>query len=126
MPPPAGSPEEDELTDAQQEQLRAALLQLQAELTELVGALTEASEVVDLDQPIGRLSRMDAIQQQHMSAANKKATELRLKQIQQALNVMDAGDYGYCRKCDEPVGWRRLKARPEAAFCVRCQSAIER
>jgi DnaK suppressor protein len=126
MPPPAGSPEPEELTDAQQDMLRADLLRIQQELTTLLGALSEAAEVVDLEQPIGRLSRMDAIQQQHMSAANKDATELRLKQIQQALNVMDAGDYGFCRKCDEPVGWRRLKARPEAAFCVRCQTAIER
>jgi DnaK suppressor protein len=123
---PAGSPEPDELTDAQQAELRGALLRLQQELTSLLGSLTEAAEVVDLEQPIGRLSRMDAIQQQHMSAANKQATELRLKQIQQALNVMNEGGYGSCRKCDEPIGWRRLKARPEAAFCVRCQSAIER
>ena len=123
---PPGSSEPDELSDAQTTQLREALLQLQQELTALLRPLGEAAEVVDLDQPIGRLSRMDAIQQQHMSAANKQSTELRLKQIQQALNQMDEGEYGYCRKCDEPVGWRRLKARPEAAFCVRCQSAIER
>ena len=118
--------EDEELSDAQLEELQHDLVALKQQLQRLVLSLGEAAEVVDLEQPIGRLSRMDAIQQQHMSVANKQSTELRLKQVQQALNQMKEGEYGMCRKCDEPVGWRRLKARPEAAFCVRCQSVIER
>jgi DnaK suppressor protein len=116
----------EELTSEQEQELVAALRALQGELEQLLGHLATGAETVDLDQPIGRLSRMDAIQQQQMSAANKRTTELRLKLVGQALQAADAGDYGVCRKCDEPIGYRRLAARPEAALCVACQGASER
>lgn len=115
----------DELTDEQKAELIASLRALQEELQGLLGALSAGAETVDLDQPIGRLSRMDAIQQQQMSAANKRTTELRLKLVTQALRVAAEGDYGCCRKCEEPVGYRRLRAKPEAALCVACQGAAE-
>jgi DnaK suppressor protein len=115
----------EELTPEQEKELRADLEALQTELSGLLGALAEGAQTVDLDEPIGRLSRMDAIQQQQMSAANKRTTELRLKLVAQSLRIFAEGEYGLCRRCEEPIGYPRLKAKPEAAFCVDCQSAKE-
>ena len=36
------------------------------------------------------------------------------------------GSYGFCRLCEEPIGFKRLQAKPEAPFCVNCQSRHER
>ncbi len=50
---------------------------------------------VDLGLPIGRLSRVDAIQQQHMALAVAAAQEQRIHQITAALAAVSAGTYGY-------------------------------
>ncbi len=118
--------EDDTLTEPQLGELTKALTSLQAELEASLSARAESSKPVDLDQPIGRLSRMDAMQQQQMAAANKRSAELRLQLVFASLSAMDEGDYGYCRKCEEPIGYARLSARPEAPFCLGCQSQRER
>jgi DnaK suppressor protein len=69
---------------------------------------------------------MDAIQQQHMAQAGTAALERRLSQINAALAAADSGTYGYCRRCGEPVGYKRLKAKPETPFCLRCQADSEK
>jgi DnaK suppressor protein len=86
---------------------------------------SDATATVDLDQPIGRLSRMDAIQQQKMAVEQRRRIELRRGQLRRALGWLEDGGYGYCRRCEEPIGFRRLKARPETAFCLGCRSSIE-
>jgi DnaK suppressor protein len=42
-----------------------------------------------------------------------------------ALSTFDRGEYGLCRKCEEPIGYRRLSAKPEAPFCLECQRAVD-
>lgn len=42
--------------------------------------------------------------------------------IDRALAKIDAGTYGICEKCGEPIPKERLKALPYAALCVRCKS----
>jgi len=118
--------EEVELTDAQTRGLRAALESAQAELNAALGARQASAKPVDLDEPIGRLSRMDAMQQQQMAAANKRNADLRLQLVRAALAALDDDEYGYCRLCEEPIGYGRLSARPEAPFCLKCQSQRER
>ncbi len=81
---------------------------------------------VDLGLPIGRLSRMDAMQQQHMAQAGVSALERRLNQIASALAAVASGTYGFCRRCEEPIGYKRLKAGPETPSCLRCQAESEK
>lgn len=119
-------PSMDELTDGEVEELRRELRALRSELAALLSSSREASRPVDLDQPIGRLSRVDAMQQQSMLVANRRAAQVRQQQVEAGLHRVEDGDYGLCVSCGEPIGYRRLKARPEAPFCLRCQSARER
>jgi len=116
----------DELTPEQIEEMRSALQERQAELRHLLEVTIDGTRPVDLREPIGRLTRMDAIQQQKMSAANRRSSEVRLQQVTVALEAIARGVYGACRKCEDPIGHRRLKARPEAPYCVGCQDAIDR
>ncbi len=117
---------DDELTETQIDELRAALEALELELTASLKSAAEGAKVVDLDQPIGRVSRIDAIQQQKMAEASKEKQQLRMGQVRVALAAMESGEYGDCRSCDEPIGYRRLRARPESPFCLRCQGGRER
>ena len=116
----------DELTDAQLTELRADLLALKAELEALLDSTGDGVQPVDLEEPIGRLSRMDAIQQQKMAQANRARNATRLQMVRAALAADPEDEYGWCKRCEEPVGYGRLKSRPETPFCVTCQAAFER
>jgi DnaK suppressor protein len=116
----------DELTGEQIDELRDDLERLRGELKRLLDATKEGTRPVDLDQPIGRLTRMDAIQQQKMAVANRQSAGLRLQQVERGLQAIERDEYGVCRKCEETINMRRLKARPEAQYCLGCQDAIDR
>ena len=49
-----------------------------------------------------------------------------LVKIQESLREIDSGDYGYCRDTGEPIGLRRLLARPTATLSVEAQERRER
>lgn len=85
------------------------------------------SAPVELDQArVGRLSRMDAMQQQAMSQASSRLVELERQRIQTALTRMEAGDYGYCILCDEEIAEKRLRFDPSLLTCISCAQEAER
>jgi len=114
-----------ELSPEQLAPLRAALTALAAELRSLLEMSAEGSRPVDLDEPIGRISRMDAIAQQNMAKANRRSSQLRLQQVEAALVRCENGEYGDCLACGETVGLARLEVRPEAPLCIGCQGLRE-
>jgi len=46
--------------------------------------------------------------------------------VTEALERIEAGEYGVCTECDEPISERRLKAIPWAKCCIRCQEEADR
>ena len=81
---------------------------------------------VELDQQAtGRLSRMDAMQQQGVAASAHKHTSTTLQKVASALKRFETQEFGYCRKCEEPIGYGRLRAQPESALCLNCQSSLD-
>lgn len=77
---------------------------------------------VELDQTrVGRLSRMDAMQQQAQAHAGARRAAEQLLRVRAALRRLDDGNYGTCADCDEPIGIQRLVADPCALFCLECQ-----
>lgn len=113
------------LTNEQLAELKQDLENLQRQLSAGVEGSSEAVKPVSLDEPIGRLSRMDAMQQQSMAQANRQAARARLGLVESALGRMGRGDYGRCADCEEFVAWARLKAKPEAVLCISCQRERE-
>ena len=76
---------------------------------------------VELDQArVGRLSRMDAMQQQAMSQAVARLTDLERQRIQSALGRMESGDYGYCVLCEDEIAEGRLRFDPSIMTCISC------
>lgn len=116
---------DDELTNEQLAELARALTAMRTELEVGLRDATDGARPVALDQPIGRLSRVDALQQQAMAQATRRGMELRLQLVQQALTAVERREYGYCRMCDEPIAYKRLLSKPETPFCVRCQRGRE-
>lgn len=59
-------------------------------------------------------------------AALIAAQERRLEAVQRALKAIEAGVYGICERCRQPIAPERLEARPEAVLCIACQQEVER
>lgn len=117
----------DELTDAQHDELVADLRALLVALRSTAEGTEKLAQTVHLDQAaVGRLSRVDALQAQKMAQAQKRRNELRMKQVLVALRAVDDEVYGDCKVCGEPIGYARLKARPESPACVTCMAELER
>lgn len=114
-----------DLTEEQIGRFSALLQGLREELRVSLKPLADAARTVDLDEPIGRLTRVDALQQQSMAKANRQSAQVRLRQIEAALKRIDTGTYGDCQDCGEPIGGARLDVRPEAFLCIGCQEERE-
>ncbi len=115
----------DGLTAAQRAELRKLIQHDCQELETVLESSAASSKPVALDTPIGRLSRMDAMQQQQMVIASRRTQSQRLQLLRNALQAIARDSYGDCRHCEEPIGYERLKVRPESPFCLACQSRSE-
>jgi len=116
------------VSETAHDHLPAFRAQLEALATDLQLALTGVGEregTVHLDQAaVGRVSRIDAIQQQKMAQAERRRAEVRLLQVRRALARIDDDTYGECLRCGDDIALGRLRARPEAPFCVACASEL--
>lgn len=82
---------------------------------------------VELDQArIGRLSRLDALQQQAMSQAMARLTDQEHQRILAALGRLESGDYGSCILCDGPIAAGRLRFDPSVLTCIVCAEEAEK
>ncbi len=108
-----------------QEEHRARLLALREELNAPTEARAADARPVDLEEPIGRLSRMDALQQQQMAAAQERRRLQRLALVEAALRRIEEGSFGECVLCGEEIPTERLRVAPEVPLCMACQRRKE-
>lgn len=94
------------------------------ELTRLDESLQQASasaSTVELDQSsVGRLSRMDAMQQQAVALELRARLTTRKRRLGAALARVDAGSFGSCCECGEVLDTQRLQHDPATVFCADC------
>ncbi len=100
---------------------RVALLAREVGIAEEDRISDEARAPVTLQQDsVGRLSRMDAIQQQAMAQAQERRRVQERVRIKAALGRIDEGEWGYCVSCGEEIADARLANDPSVATCVKC------
>ena len=76
---------------------------------------------VALDQQsVGRLSRMDALQNQAMAQGTEARRRVRLNAIDAAIARLSADEFGYCSDCGERIGAKRLDLDPAVCRCIAC------
>lgn len=102
---------------------RKRLQSRRTDLEEISKLSEEARATVELDQQaVGRLSRMDSMQQQAMAEAQERQRQRDLLRIEMAERRIKDGDYGYCAECDTEIPDGRLAIDPMAERCVNCAS----
>ena len=102
---------------AREAQLRARL----EELDSLEAANEEGRAVVVLDQQsVGRLSRMDALQNQAMAQETQRRRSQERTRIAAALQRITEDEYGWCAECGDEIPPKRLDVDPMAVMCAKC------
>ena len=103
------------------EKFKTSLIKEMKELLKLSKKTEKDRAPVLLDQQsIGRLSRMDAIQQQNMSLATEVKRKLRISKIENTLKRIDKGGFGFCVLCGEEIIKKRLLIDPTVLKCTSC------
>jgi DnaK suppressor protein len=75
----------------------------------------------EIDQgAVGRLSRIEAIQNQGFTRDLHDRERLKLQQVAAAIQRIDEGSYGLCTSCREPIRFERLVVFPETRTCNGC------
>lgn len=103
---------------------RIALVERLAELDRLDALNADGRAPVTLQQDsVGRLSRMDAMQQQAMAKAEERRRKAERKRIGAALERIGEGEWSWCVTCGEEIAAGRLQGDPSVATCVKCAAA---
>ena len=110
------------MTAQEREHIKQHLIVGQNHLKDKIVDLKELTQPIVPDCVIGRISRMDAINNKSVNeAALRQATE-KLREIEFALENIDQPDFGKCRNCGSDIPPGRLLVIPESSLCVRCAS----
>ena len=80
----------------------------------------EMTKPIAPDVAIGRISRMDAINNKSVTEAAMRQAEEKLRNLQRVLSKIDDKDFGVCLKCHKPIPLGRILIRPESLYCVNC------
>jgi DnaK suppressor protein len=109
------------MTKLDLDSMRTRLQAMRSEFAAEDSRDADASAVVELDQArVGRLSRIDAMQQQEMSMASDRRRAQMAGKIEAAISRIDNDDFGYCRACENLIDPRRLEFDPTLLLCVEC------
>ncbi|NNM22119.1 MAG: TraR/DksA family transcriptional regulator [Flavobacteriaceae bacterium] len=87
---------------------------------ELVDKYRELTKPIAPENAIGRVSRMDAINNKSVNEAALQKAELKLNNLQVALTKIDDDDFGICVRCNKPIPMGRILLMPQAISCVNC------
>ena len=89
-------------------------------LEQQIKTLEEKTKPISPDCSLGRLTRLEAMGEQHVNHKILDESKLRLTRLQNALLRIDKPMFGICIECEEEIAIGRMMARPESVRCVLC------
>ena len=107
----------------QKSQIKEIEIQLQLELKmtqEKIDNYTELCRPIAPENSIGRISRMDAINNKSVVEAALREAKKKMQQLKLMKIKIKDQDFGNCMKCKQPIPFGRLVLRPHSKFCVNC------
>lgn len=108
------------MTDDRKEILKDRILDSISREEEKIKDLKELTKPISPENAIGRVSRMDAINNKSVNEAALRTSENKLKKLNYALSQMDQPNFGKCASCGMDIQEGRLMLMPESNKCVRC------
>ncbi len=93
---------------------------LERDLEETQARIAQLRERLEAKGDYGPGRGDPAIFQWELNLAMLQQAEEQAKQVREALARLDAGTYGICQKCGQPIDEERLELLPLTTLCIRC------
>ena len=124
MKPYATKKGEKYMNKKQQEHFRAVLNAWKSELEEEISRTVQQMRDVP-ENPPDPNDRASQETDMSLELRSRDRERKLIKKIDESLERIDTGDYGYCEVCGVEIGVERLEARPTAELCIDCKTLDE-
>jgi len=108
------------MSPAEKQDIKNHILQNLTEMESQIDQLQEKLKPIAPDCSLGRLTRMEAMNEQEVSQRILEETLLRQTRLRNALSRIDSEMFGVCIECEEEIGIGRMTVRPESVRCIDC------
>ena len=108
------------LSKKEKKEIAEAIEKSIGEMKEKILEYKELTKPISPENAIGRVSRMDAINNKSVNEAALRQAEMKLRKMQQSLEKIDQPHFGTCTGCGEQIPLGRIMLMPESTKCVRC------
>ncbi|MBO66771.1 MAG: RNA polymerase-binding protein DksA [Acidiferrobacteraceae bacterium] len=112
------------MNEAQQDHFRMILSAWRNELIDDTGRTVHSmqDETINLPDPNDRATQET---DRSLELRTRDRERKLIKKIEESMETIDVGDYGYCEACGIEIGIKRLEARPTANLCIDCKALDE-
>ena len=108
------------MTRQEKEEIKLKVISEIEKTTSSIADYKEITKPISPENAIGRISRMDAINNKSVAEAALRQAENKLKNLDDVLNSIDDKGFGLCAKCQKPIPIGRILLMPQSKFCVNC------
>jgi len=105
-----------------QEKVKIKILEEISKTEKAILDYKELTKPIAPDVSIGRVSRMDAINNKSVNEASLRQAEIKLGNLKRVLDRFGTEDFGICLKCKLSIPVGRILIRPQSLLCVNCAS----
>ena len=110
------------MNEPDKEAIRIKIRETIAQLSTKIETLKELTKPIAPENAIGRISRMDAINNKSVNEAALRQSEAKLTRLTLAITRINDADFGLCARCAQAIPIGRLMLLPESRMCVHCAS----
>src|SRR6056297_622615 len=108
------------MTEAEEKELKYIIDEQIDSVRDEIEELKELTKPVPLDASVGRLSRMDAINNKAINDKQLREKKRTLQKLERAQERYEQEKLGICLKCGNEIPFGRLKFMPYTTRCVAC------
>ena len=108
------------MNPAERAQLKIKIAETIQIMKERINKLKKDTQPISPENAIGRISRMDAINNKSVAEAGLRSAQRKLASLEKAYLKVDDPAFGNCSRCKHPIPTPRLMYMPESTYCVRC------
>lgn len=108
------------MAEFNKEEIKISIQQEIQKTTKQIAEYKELTQPVEPENAIGRISRMDAINNKSVTEAALRKAKEKLEKLNFALATINDTDFGVCIRCHRPIPLGRILIMPQARTCVKC------
>ena len=104
----------------QSEDIKAKILEEIAKVKKQISDYEALTKPIAPNDAIGRVSRMDAINNKSINEASLRQAKIKLANLNRVFEKFGTSEFGVCIKCKQDIPIGRILIRPESLLCVDC------